>query len=331
MKFTVARNDLDAALAVTTPAMTKSGGDISSHFVFRQSPTDPAKMEVLTYAGRVCASAQFVVAFDGENRDPFTVEARVKTFIDNVPDDTTLVFEYSKEGDTAQTKVSATKGRKAAFFPSLDPTHFPYWDKTFAEAKTTGKLPANRLQEAISVAKLFTADEQSKSQGLCVSEFRKGVLISTNRATFGMITVPGSEEMTLRFHNKDVGPLIDFLKLAKETPVEVREHSRMFFLIREDGSVTGQTRFHETFPNIEAPKGDDEYTWEIPIPLLTKAFNGLRSSAATDDDRVWFESDTNTIFLYMVSDKDKEAVWDIPIKNTPSATAKPLPGRILNG
>jgi hypothetical protein len=329
MKFEVARRDLDAALQVVLPAVSSAGTDISSHLALRAHPTEAGKIEILAYTGRLMAGASFVATITGEPQS-FTVEGwRLKKWLDAVTEDTVLVFDYKKSQGISDTTVTLLNDdEKRQFFPSLDPSHFPYWDRTLADAKVTATLPGDRLKDALFRSKLFTAEDEAKNQGMCVSEVRDGVLTSTNKSTLCMITVPALKASTIRVHNKDAGALIAFLGLAKTDLVEVLEHERSFFFRRPDGSYIGETRFHESFPAIAQPKNQGHYIWEFPAEQAKHAMNGLLAGAAKLDDRLTLRQSGGRVVFGMDASGGKQATW--PVTLTTSEVVefegqKPLP------
>lgn len=315
MKFQVARRDLDAALSVVNPAVSSSGGDISSHFVFRPHAEDAGKIEMLSYTGRVCAAAPFVATIEGDDRQSFTIEGgRLKQWLSAVPEDAVLTFEFTKA--SAETTVTLRNdSAKKQFFPSLDPAHFPYWDRILSEAKVTARLPGDRLKDALAKSKLFTAEDESKNQGLCVSEVRDGTLISTNKSTLCMIVMPDMKDAKIRVHNKDVGSILTFLNLAKSEPVEILEHDRTFFFRRLDGSYFGETRFYESFPQLAGPTTEDQHVWEIAVPELKRGLAFVQAGAAKDDDRLWLSERDGKLVLKMETPSGKHSVYDFALNS----------------
>lgn len=331
MKFTVARRDLDAALQVTLPAIS-SNADLSSHFVFRPHLSDSAKIEVLAYTGRVCAAAPFVAAFDGDERSSFTIEGwRLKKWLDAVDDASVLVFEYKRENGSSETTVTLLNdSTKKQYFPSMDPTHFPYWDKVLEGSQVTATVAGDRLKDALARAKLFTAEDGTKSQGLCVVEVRDGVMISTNKSTLCMVSMPAMKESKIRIHSKDVNAVLAFLSLVKSELVEVLEHDRTFFFRKTDGSYFGETRFHETFPTVGSPPADDQHVWEIPVPELKRALNALSAGASKDDDRLWLSQRDTRLVLKMETSNGKQSTWDLVLASiTKKDDAATLPDSIM--
>ena len=329
MKFQVAKSDLETALAVVSHAMASSGGDISSHYLFRLSAADPQKMEVLTYTGRLMGGALFKIGetLDG---DParFTIEgSRLKNWISVVPDGATLDFEYDKvDGQAADTTITVHgDDRKHITFATLDPATFPFWDKTMESVESKGKVNADRLRMALKRSGTFTAEEGSKDVGLQVVEVREGgeaggVVTSTNKVRLCMTTIPSLKDARFRIHTKDIASTVGFLATCKTDELEVLETEKSFFLRRtSDQAYFGETKFHDTFKTVGHVPFHDHYTWVISRAGLTKALKAVEQGAPKEDDRLWMAIRDTDLDIRMETSTGKSATWNIPVKSTPGA------------
>ena len=344
MKFTVAVSDLETALKLVTPALASSGGDLSGHFLFRVSPSNPSRIEVLTYSGRVSAGSSFVADLKDADRASFSIEGkRLLTFIGAlaVSDKAAvLLFDDSKEAKHAETMVTLMSPsptgeyqpveNSSQYFGSLDPSHFPYVDKYLAAALVTAKVPGARLAEALDVAKLFTSDDESKTPELCVVEIADGVMSSTNSTAAAHITSPFLKGSKLRAHFKDIGAISSYLSLAGEEDVEILESEKNFFFRRLDGSYFGETKFSKGLPAFGKPGPTDQYQFFFSKKELNRVIRGLEAGAAQEDTRIQFSvKDANTLFLSMENVGGKTVRWELRLTSTiVDPEAKPLPDKI---
>lgn len=285
-------SDLEAALKVTHVTVG-SASDISSHYTFRERG---GRLEVLSYDGRTFSSC-LVPNVTPDDGATFTVEARrIHMMLESVG------ANQSLEVSVADSEVVVKGPRGKVTFSSLDPAMFPYWDDVLSGAKTTATIQADRLSAAFNHAKQFIYDQEGKAPHLCLAEFRKGVLHSTDQMAVSLVRVPGMEESGLRVYVKDLGNLLSFLGTAKGTDVEVLETDRAFFLRRPDGAVFGETLYNHSFPpvNVDWDLVDDE-TWEVPQEDLLAAIKFLQSGAKLDEPRVRFHREGESLTLSMVS------------------------------
>lgn len=332
MKFQVAKQDLENALAVVNASL--GGGnpaDISNHILFRarQGDNDEWKAEALTYTGRLCAGAPFVAKVEVKTGGPtaFTIEgARLKELLKFLPD-AALEFEF----DGANTTYRGPGGQHGTLkFRSLDPKKYPFWDDTLAEANVVAKIPAPGLRRAINWARMFVLDDETRRPDLSVFESRKGVIHATNTKSVALVTVPGMEESVLRVHGGDASKIVSFLDTVGDGEVEVLESELALYLRRPDGAVFGETRFNVKFPdNLKMGKIDsDPRWWEIPIADLKTSMGILGTVADRDDTRLRFKPGTgDTVELEMALESGESNGRQImPLVNSgEEADAPPVP------
>ena len=294
MNISINSTDLENALKVVRITVGSSS-DISSHYVFRARE---GKLEVLSYDGRTFASCIVSHAMPAEDTS-FTVEARrIHVLLDNVGSNQSLDVTTSEGGEVT---VRAARGKVT--FSSLDPSLFPYWDDVLTGAKATAKIAAERLHAALSNAKQFIYDQESKNPALCVAEFRNGVLHSTDQMAVSLVKMPGMEGCGLRVFVKDLPNVLAFISTAKGDEVEILESDRAFFLRRTDGAVFGETVFAHRFPDINVDWSlEDDQTWDLFQEELLAGIGLLQSGAKLDEPRVRFQRNgTNDVVLSMTS------------------------------
>jgi len=281
MKFQVAKQDLDAAIAAVSNSIS-STPDISGHFLFRRVPEDDTRVEVRTYSGRLYSGCPFVATVSGEGTE-FTVEGkRLKAFLGSAGD-CALSFDADDKGLVS----IVAPGMGTQHFQGTDPTPFPHWDHLLVKAKTTATLPAARLAEAIAYARPFASTDEAKTPHLCVCEVRNGVLAASNSA-FGAgtyLSVPLLKGASIRIHVKDVGALLTFLGRI-EGDVEIKETDRVAFYVRGDGAILGESRLNVEFPKIKTPPPLDDHWWKIDTARALKAMPFLKSGASEENLRV---------------------------------------------
>jgi hypothetical protein len=274
-------SDLEAALKVVRTTVGSSS-DISSHYVFR---TRDEGLEVLSYDGSAFSSC-LVPHTKVEETVSFTVEARrLHAILATVGSNQVLDIQVSESG----VGIRTARGKPVPFY-SLDPTLFPFWDDVLAGAKLTVKVAADRLFAAFTHAKQFIFDQESKAPHLCVAEFRKGILYSTDNAGVSLVKMPGMEASSLRVYVKDLGNVLSFLATAKGQDVELLESDRASFIRRADGAVFGETVFAHRFPDFPVDWSlEDDQSWGIFQEELLGSLKLLQSGAKTDEPRVRFQ------------------------------------------
>jgi DNA polymerase III sliding clamp (beta) subunit (PCNA family) len=296
--------DLNNALKVVRTTVGSSS-DISSHYVFRSRESG---LEVLSYDGRTFSSC-LVPHTKTEEDLTFTVEARrIHVLLDSVGDNQALNVSVS------DTEVVFAAPRGKMTFSSLDPSLFPYWDDVLGGATLTAKILSDRLHGALSHAKQFIYDQESKNPSLCVAEFRGGVLFSTDQMAVSFVKVPGMEKSNLRVFVKDLPNVLSFLATAKGDDVEVLESDRASFLRRKDGAVFGEALYAHRFPDITVDWTlEDDQTWDLFQEELLDGVKFLQSGARTDEPKVRFTRDGNNLHLSMVAVSGKPLPLTIPI------------------
>jgi DNA polymerase III sliding clamp (beta) subunit (PCNA family) len=282
MIFSVSKRDLETALKVVKSTVSMGGSDISSHYLFRQTEAGSKSLEILSYDGRVFASCPVVASFEEEGK-PFTVEAkRVHALLEAVADD--AVLKVSSVG-VGEVTISAGRGKNT--FASLDPDLFPYWDEVLGLSTRTATLPADRLNEALTHAKAFIYDQESKAPQLCVAEFRKGCLYSTDQMAMSVVKVSGMEESAIRIYGKDCGSIVSFLATFKDSPVEIWEEDRAMFLKRADGAVLGESRNANRFPDIAVDWTIEDDHWiDLPKVEVANAVKFLAAGAKWEETKI---------------------------------------------
>ena len=273
----VALSDLQNALAQVRPCVANSAGDITSHYVLRPHESDG--VAVYGWTGKTFAFAP-IGGTTYEGVDAFTIEAkRLDQWLSTLTDNAVIDFAYD-EG-----VVSATAPRGKIVFQSLDPASFPWWDQIWNDAAETGKVRADHFRAAISHARPFISDDETKNPKLCVVECIDGTLRCTDLTAMCQTAVPGLENVNVRLHGKDLGALNSFLALQSDGEITIYETDRAQFFASLDGkgAVFGESRPLAQFPKVDVA---EEYTelWELDRTELLTAIKFLASGASWDDN-----------------------------------------------
>ena len=309
MKFQVAKSDLLDALQTVSGSMASGEGDITSHFLFRMSPSNPTQVEVLTACQRVFSSCPVKAAVLSEG-EAFTVEGwRVKKWL-GVIGDTAVTIENTAGGD-----VRFDAGTYVQTFHSLDPQNFNLWDKTFAKAVSKGTLPAHRLASALKSGKLFASKDETNMPEAVVVDVRNGLLTAMDkRSVVVFFKVTGLEQSSLRIHTKDVPVLTGFLS-SIEGDVEILENERNLFLKRAaDGAVYGETRYQVDYPNLSPPSNEDQRTWTVSVDGLRRAILSNQCGASKDDNRLYLSlpDEDGPLLVSMKNENGKTTAISVP-------------------
>ena len=331
MKFDVAKRDLESALRVVSHTVSMGGSDISSHYLFRRSGE---KLEVLSYNGRVFSSCPVVATFEGDDTS-FTIEAkRVHLLLDAVSDDSVLTVD-----GTGEVSANTRKGKNV--FSSLDPELFPYWDQLLEGATNSATVPAERISAALSHAKSFVYSDEAKSPHLCVAEFRKGCVFSTDQMGASVVKVAGMESSEARIFGKDIGAILSFLSTfktkpvksadgaAKAEPVEVQifECEKALFFRRGDGAIFGESKFSHRFPEVTVDWDDlsDEHWFELNKVEVADTIKFLAAGAKWDDIKVFIDLRPGSVVFSMKAANGKAISSEVSTKAQGSSSTETLP------
>lgn len=296
MKIEVAKPDLEAALQVVSIGTASTGSDLTTHYVFRHD--DENGVQVYSSNNRLGCSMPVAgcKVEDTEDNDAFTVESwRLNKWIAAV-EDTVLSLEF------VDGNVKATSPKGSVKFQSLDPSQFSYWDKTLAETKDGTQIAAKRLQAAFSHVKLFISDKDTTTPKLAVTEILNDSLQATDKGALAVVTIDELKKSNLRIHGKDLGQVLAFLSASADKTIDVREHDRCLFLVRDDGGLLSVGRPHHAFPDIGLDKKpDDPHWWTVRADDLQSAINALSASASKEDKRLNFRLEKSMVALSMTA------------------------------
>ncbi len=325
MKFTVAKQDLEAALAVVSNSISSGGNDIHSHYVFRVAEDNAQQpgVEVLTSSGRMFGGCRVkaVKVDDFDEEVMFTCEGkRLKGTLPHLGD--LLTFEFDDELKTVQ--IVDGKGTETEF-QSLSAETFKLWDAALEAAELTCTVPGSRLLAAISYASDFVSDQEGSNPNLCVLEARDGVIYSTDKRAATLVKVKDIGESALRIHGKDASSAAAFLTLCGEGDVEVREGDKTQFLVRpEDGALFGTARFLARFPDIGINMEDeDQHQWLMARTEILRGIGLLTNAAAKEDNRLRICKDGSDVVLSMRAMTGKVIDFRVPIIESESAGDAP--------
>lgn len=295
MKIEVAKPDLEAALQVVSIGAASTGSDLTTHFVFRRR--EDGIVEVLSNNNRLgCSMPIAGCKVEEDEDDAFTVESwRLNKWISAV-EDASLTLEL------VEGTVKATSPKGSVKFQSLDAAQFPFWDTTFSETSDGTTINAKRLQSALSHVKLFISDKDTTTPKLAVTEVLNESLQATDKGALAVVTIDELKTSNLRIHGKDLGQVLSFLGTCGDDSVDIKEHERCLFIVRQDGGILSVGRPHHAFPDIQLDKKpDDPHWWSVQKDGLQSAINGLASSASKEDTRLNFHLEGDMIGLSMTS------------------------------
>jgi hypothetical protein len=321
MKIKASKADLETALRVADIGIAGSGADLSTHYLFR---VREGAVEVLSFNQRICASVPLKCEHEGEDSDAFTVEGwRLNKWLGGVGD---VAVEIRQ---TSQSEVQVGDPKGSIDLASLDPAKFPFWDKTFTEAKSVTSLPSERLSSAFNYAKNFISDNDTTRPEISQVEVLDGSLWATDKKAVTLISLEGLDEAGLRVHGKDIPSVTKFLGLKETESVEVLEHDRAVFFRRPDGALLGASRPVAQFPTLKVAKdGDDAIRWEINKEELLRGIQRLSAAADRDNTRLKFSFDkvSGKIVLGVKSVSGKENTFDIECVEQDNAETLPDEG-----
>lgn len=285
MKITVSKENINKALQVASIGIATTGADLSTHFVFRAKKD---KVEVLSYNQRVCAAVLMDCECDGDEGDAMTIEAwRLLQWLGAAPE-AELTFEEDKG------EVKAESPRSTIRMKGLDPSKFPYWDKTIKEMLKVGTISSDRLSSALKYASHFISDKDTTRPEISQTEVMDGCLWATDKKAVTLIELEGLDKAAFRINGKDIPAMLKFLALAETEDVDVLEHDRSVFFRRADEALVGAARPIPEFPTLNVDKdGDDEGSWKVNTADLLEGFQCLGASAEKDNTRVQFAFDAD--------------------------------------
>jgi hypothetical protein len=298
MKIEIPKQELEAALSVVNFGVGSSGAlsGLTTHYVFRYLP-EQSLVEILANNGRVAAAMPIRANVSSVgDATSFTVEAwRLNKWVAAV-EPSVLSLEFKDN------IVVATSPKGSVKFQSLDPSGFPYWDEMYKSSEPTMTISAKQLQGALSHSKQFLSDRDTTRPNFTVTEIRNGSMLATDIGALSMISCPEFKGSSLRINRKDVPKVISFLSSCGDLGIEVREHTKCAFLVREDTGLLSVGRPRHEFPDFELDKKPyDPFWWEFKTEDLRSGINTLISSAAKEDTRVTFNRVGDQVFLSMAS------------------------------
>lgn len=343
MHIRVSKSDLEATLQVAGIAISGSGNDLSTHYLFR---IKNGKVEVLTYNGQRICSKSFLVCQieDGEDGEAMTIEGwRLTDWLGGVQD-AALDLEHTKG------EIKATSPRGTIHIKALDPAKFPFFDKSLAAAEHTGSVPADRLKAALGYVKYFIADTETQNPAISQTEVIDGALWATDKKAVTIVRLsneikgengdtPSTREELLtgthfRIQVQDIPSIVKFLGLRDTGNVDILEHSRTLFLRRGDGAILGASRPLMAFPVLKTP-GDadaDQATWVLKTAELQDGFSMLRASAEKGDTRIQFQYDAerSQVRLSVKSASGKQDSMPIDLIEEAGSDTLPEEGFVLD-
>lgn len=309
MKFSVSKDDLEAALSVASIGLASSDddGDISAHYLFR---VKDGRVQILaTNKLRLFASATLrnAVVTEGAEGDAFTVAGkRFTKFLSALGDNDVVSVDHASGISKITAAPSALAPIKLA---SLNKADFPFWDTTLAEAKVTTKVPSKRLGGALNYARHFCSERETQQAALAATECRSGTFTATDSIAITLVTMQGLGDSQMRVFTKDIQALIGFL-MSHTDVVELAEHDRCLFVNRAEipaedplwQSNVGVTRWAHGIPALKVNKDEQDKCWfEVSINDLDRTLKILGASSANDDLDVGIRFDGSRIVFSATS------------------------------
>lgn len=297
MKIEVAKRDLDSALSVVQIGTAGKGNDIQAHYVFRVSNS---KASIYSYNGRLGTSIPIVADVTAEDGEAFTIESwRLSQWL-KASGDAVLTLESKDSVVTATSPTGSVK------FRSLDPSSFPFWDKTLEAAEETLTVEAARLQGSLEHVRGFISNQETTRPDMAVTEARGGALWATDMGAVTVVHLSELENSKLRVHGKDIPSVRAFLATFDEGPVTVFEHKRSTFFKRDDGALLSVSFPTTPFVDLEDIDMDDPdaFWWSVGVDDLSNTIKQLSAGAAKEDTRLNlnFDDGTQEVLLSMTSD-----------------------------
>jgi len=297
MKIEVAKRDLESALAVVQIGTAGKGNDIQAHYVFRVSNS---KVSIYSYNGRIGTSIPLVAEVQADEGEAFTVESwRLAQWLRASGD---IVVSLESKDAT----VTATSPKGSVKFRSLDPSSFPFWDKTLESAKETLTVEASRLGAAMAHVRGFISKGETTQPEMAVTEARDGALWATDQGALTVVYLSELGGSHLRVHGKDIPSVRAFLATANDDAVTVFEHKRSTFFQRSDGGLLSVSL--PTVPFVELDEIEmndpDKFWWSVGVDDLKNAIQQLSAGAAKEDTRLNlnFDAGTQEVLLSMTAD-----------------------------
>ena len=307
----IALEDLKSALAFVRPCVSGSGGDITSHYVFK--PDEDGVVSVYSFSGKTFASTQLVGA-QVEDPVPFTVEAKrldlwLKTLASNA------VIDLFFDAESAEVTATAPRGRN--MFQSLDPDTFPWWDDLLDAAKETARVRADHLFGALQHSRAFVCGEEHQMPHLCVVEARGGRLYATDTTGATFVEVPGMGNSSVRIHGKDISQALSFLGQLGQDEIVLMETDKAQFFIHDGTTLFGESRPKDAFPELRINENDFHEAWEMPTDEVSTAIRFLASGASWDDNRLGVERTDGKVTFSMTSTSGKTLVQEVDAECSP--------------
>ena len=350
MKFEVSKASLKKAVSIISPAVSSSGSDISTHFLFRvvqEASTEPDLQSVvetqtveeyrqttfqsrgvvalLGYSGRLFASTHLTecTLSGGKVGDAFTVEGkRLKMLLASINNDP-ISFEF-KEGEVkAKTSIGTN------VFSSLDPNTFPYWDTAISKAKKEATLNIKKFKSALSYCSKFVSDQANKVPNICVVEYRNGTWFSTDQVVLASVYGP-TDSCNFRIFWKDVTPVLSYINEVSSYDDEIEVFTSDRLVAFKAGSnskhpcVFGHSLYRHVFPDLGVNINEkDHYVWSFDKKHLLSRIQFLNAGSKWDDPRLKFNYLDGGVKISAPSVSGGEISVDLELKNQVSHEDSP--------
>jgi DNA polymerase III sliding clamp (beta) subunit (PCNA family) len=219
--------------------------------------------------------------------------------------DVAIAFTTDDKGE-----VKVQGGRTTIRLRSLDPSKYPYWDKTLTSAEVTGSVSSGSLLAGLGYSKRFVSPEDTTRPEIAQVEAMGDFVWSSDRRAVSMVKIGGLTDTHLRVSGKDLPAVLKFLALGDET-IEVLESDSSVIFRRGDGAHVGASRPNAQFPSLKVDDVVGTVRFTLAASDLRAAINVLSASARKDNERTRISAKNGNIVLSMECEAGGEDQYEI--------------------
>jgi DNA polymerase III sliding clamp (beta) subunit (PCNA family) len=242
MKITVSAQDLKETLKIAQSTLS-SNQDITSHFIFT---SEEAGLSVMSCSPPRQFSKIPVIGATVQDKGTFSIDG--KSLITAASVCTGVVeIEYDDEDKSVSLTMENTS---SAATGSLDPESFPPWIKKFEQATKTAEISSSILYDALNTNRHFVSQDDTRRPELAMVLIEDGHAYACDGFMLNISKHDDLKGMDVKIHNKDIAPLMRFLKSYEGNVIEVLNGGSATFFKAEDGALFGVMDLPYTFPPI---------------------------------------------------------------------------------
>jgi hypothetical protein len=277
MKITVSTQDLKETLKIAQSTLG-TNQDITSHFIF-QSETNG--VSVLSCSPPRQFSKVPVIGATLQGKGSFSMEG--KNLLQAIGA-SNGVFEIEYDEDEKSVSLKVDSGSSAQV-SSLDPESFPPWMNKFNESNKVGEISASILYDTLNTNRQFVSNDDTRRPELGMVVVENGLAVGCDGFILNLSRHDDLKGIDVKIHNKDLSPLMKFLKAYDGNVIEVLKGGQATFFKAEDEALFGVMDLPYTYPPISQQYAD-AFNW-IPrrVWRLSKDnfLNGLTFLSAFAD------------------------------------------------